>query len=324
MRSQITDILAPVEINENAIPVVAWAALSARATGSHLTLLHVNEALEPIKSSRAFFTKDNPETTAMIEEWRNAATEMARLELAQLAERFCAEVAVDTILLEGHARKTVLAHLEHTPADLVVVGTHGKPWYHQPLLGSTAETILRLLSHPVLIVHNAAPGQRRPRLHHLLCATDLSKDSLAAEEWTRFWAAHGVEEITLLHIVENPLLEVYEPDKVELAPRQPSEKSRPSTPHPTQRFWEHAHHAAQAKLSNLQQQFQAVSMQVELVIRDGPAAEAILNVAREKTVDLIIMGTHGRASRRRMLIGKETERVVSAASCPVLVVPNRP
>jgi nucleotide-binding universal stress UspA family protein len=46
----LTHIVAPVEIHENATPVVQWAALLAQRTGSRLTLLHVNEALELAKT----------------------------------------------------------------------------------------------------------------------------------------------------------------------------------------------------------------------------------------------------------------------------------
>lgn len=64
-------------------------------------------------------------------------------------------------------------------------------------------------------------------------------------------------------------------------------------------------------------------MQVELLVREGAGAEAIQAVAREKAADLIVMGTHGRTGMRHMLIGRETERVVRTASCPVLVVPRQ-
>src|SRR5438876_1161300 len=146
---QVKNILVPVEIHENAVPVVTWARLMAQATESRLTLLHVNESLEPLKTRPAFQGGGGPEATATVEEWRSAYDQIARLELARLAERFCAGVPVDTVLLEGRAHRTILTYLENTPYDLVVMGTHGKPWYQRLLLGSTAETVLRASSLPV-------------------------------------------------------------------------------------------------------------------------------------------------------------------------------
>ncbi|HOZ47907.1 MAG TPA: universal stress protein [Candidatus Hydrogenedentes bacterium] len=47
----------------------------------------------------------------------------------------------------------------------------------------------------------------------------------------------------------------------------------------------------------------------------------ILEFAREKQVDLIVMGRQGRGSIEKMLFGNVTERVARKAECAVLVVP---
>jgi nucleotide-binding universal stress UspA family protein len=46
-------------------------------------------------------------------------------------------------------------------------------------------------------------------------------------------------------------------------------------------------------------------------------------VAEQKSPDFIVMATHGRTGVRRMLLGSVTEKVIRAASCPVLAVPSR-
>ncbi len=51
-----------------------------------------------------------------------------------------------------------------------------------------------------------------------------------------------------------------------------------------------------------------------------PAAE-ILRVARERSCDLIVMGSRGVTGRRKLFLGSTTERVVRDTSCPVLVTP---
>lgn len=50
-----------------------------------------------------------------------------------------------------------------------------------------------------------------------------------------------------------------------------------------------------------------------------PFAE-IINYAREKSIDLIIMGTHGRGAVAQMLLGSTAEKVVRKAPCAVLTV----
>lgn len=56
------------------------------------------------------------------------------------------------------------------------------------------------------------------------------------------------------------------------------------------------------------------------LVRRGLAAQEIVDVAKELDVDLIVMGTHGYTGWKHFCIGSTAERVVRAASCPVLVV----
>jgi nucleotide-binding universal stress UspA family protein len=49
------------------------------------------------------------------------------------------------------------------------------------------------------------------------------------------------------------------------------------------------------------------------------AAEAIIETARAKGCDLIVMASHGRRGMKRLLLGSQAQRVVSLSSLPVLV-----
>ena len=46
----------------------------------------------------------------------------------------------------------------------------------------------------------------------------------------------------------------------------------------------------------------------------------ILEVAKEKGVDLIVMGTHGRTGIEKAIFGSVTERVCRRAHCAVLTI----
>lgn len=56
------------------------------------------------------------------------------------------------------------------------------------------------------------------------------------------------------------------------------------------------------------------------ILRDGPPAETILEVAREEGVSLIAMATHGRSGLSRWVFGSVTEKVLRASPVPLLVV----
>ncbi|MBW2285965.1 MAG: universal stress protein [Deltaproteobacteria bacterium] len=54
----------------------------------------------------------------------------------------------------------------------------------------------------------------------------------------------------------------------------------------------------------------------------GQPHEAIIQEAKQKDIDLIVMGTHGRTGLARVLMGSVAQKVIGHAPCPVLVVPT--
>jgi nucleotide-binding universal stress UspA family protein len=64
-------------------------------------------------------------------------------------------------------------------------------------------------------------------------------------------------------------------------------------------------------------------LQGDSVIVEGAPFQMIIDTAKEKAVDLIVMGTHGRTGLTHVLMGSVAERVVRMAPCPVLVTRGR-
>lgn len=52
----------------------------------------------------------------------------------------------------------------------------------------------------------------------------------------------------------------------------------------------------------------------------GSSFQEIVRFAKRRTVDAIVMGTHGRSGLKRLLLGSVAENVLRNASCPVIVV----
>jgi nucleotide-binding universal stress UspA family protein len=55
-------------------------------------------------------------------------------------------------------------------------------------------------------------------------------------------------------------------------------------------------------------------------VLEGPPAEAILHVAQARGNDLIIMGTRGRGQLAGLLLGSQSQKVITHASCPVMLI----
>ena len=50
----------------------------------------------------------------------------------------------------------------------------------------------------------------------------------------------------------------------------------------------------------------------------GEPASAVVHLAEEEGVDMIVLGTHGRTGLSRLLMGSVAEAIVRRAKCPVL------
>lgn len=53
---------------------------------------------------------------------------------------------------------------------------------------------------------------------------------------------------------------------------------------------------------------------------EGPPFLEILRYAKDNNIDLIVMGTHGRAGLAHVMLGSVAERVVRKSTCPVMTV----
>ena len=124
----------------------------AREMKSQLLLLHVNEGLP---------AQWEPEGAPMLilPEMLDAIAEAAESLLRKARERAeRAGIPVETRLVEALGRRAAQVISEEArkwPADLLVLGTHGRKGFDHLLLGSVAEGVMRTASMPVLLVRQS-------------------------------------------------------------------------------------------------------------------------------------------------------------------------
>jgi nucleotide-binding universal stress UspA family protein len=78
------------------------------------------------------------------------------------------------------------------------------------------------------------------------------------------------------------------------------------------------HHAARI-LSQVSAAAREQGVQCETVTVTETAAEAIIETAKSKECDLIVMSSHGRRGLARVLLGSQATRVLTLSSVPVLI-----
>ena len=68
----------------------------------------------------------------------------------------------------------------------------------------------------------------------------------------------------------------------------------------------------------------AEGRRIETALLSGRIAREIVRYARERHIDLIVLGTHGRTGFSRAILGSVAEAVVRLAPCMILTVPAVP
>jgi nucleotide-binding universal stress UspA family protein len=76
-------------------------------------------------------------------------------------------------------------------------------------------------------------------------------------------------------------------------------------------------------LERAKEKIETAQIACETVVRmGGKPHEFIVQEARDRGIDLIVLGTHGRTGIKKVLLGSVAQNVIGSAPCPVMVVPN--
>jgi nucleotide-binding universal stress UspA family protein len=71
----------------------------------------------------------------------------------------------------------------------------------------------------------------------------------------------------------------------------------------------------------VKKQGEAKGVQVKaLVAKDDVVSDAILAAAKKHHCDLIVMASHGRRGIQKLLLGSETQHVLTHSTLPVLIL----
>ena len=118
----------------------------ARSLGAQVALIH---AVDPSVVGYA------PEGGVPASELVNLAQQDGRRLLAAFAQRASLQPAPLEFIHIGKSASEIVKAAKDWPADLIVIGSHGRGGVNRLLLGSVAEAVMRHAACPVLIVRSA-------------------------------------------------------------------------------------------------------------------------------------------------------------------------
>jgi nucleotide-binding universal stress UspA family protein/uncharacterized membrane protein YfcA len=213
--------------------------------------------------------------------------ERARAHLAQVrAQAVAAGVDCDVVVGQAtNVHEAIVEAADEGGADLIVMGRRGKSGLLKTMMGSTTAKVIGYASCSVLVVPRAA----RVDGGAVVLAVDGSRHSDAAAVAASNFAKHCGKAVTVMSVVHEDFTE-----------RRRAEMDG----------------AVQRVTSLLTQD--GATARGELV--EGRPAQAIVDMARRKNADVIVIGTHGRSGLEKVLIGSVSERVIGQADCAVMVV----
>jgi nucleotide-binding universal stress UspA family protein len=138
----------------------------------------------------------------------------------------------------------------------------------------------------------------------ILVTTDFSETSYAAFDLAREVAGRFEASIVLLHVLDAQLPPlVFETSGIGVGQ---FEKAR-----------------ADQSESRIKEAAARLGPDVETLVVCGTPHIEIVRIAEDKSIDLIVIATHGRGFLSHAILGSTAERVVRRAGCPVLTVRDR-
>jgi nucleotide-binding universal stress UspA family protein len=219
----------------------------------------------------------------------------------QTKDMITSEFGIDAeyLLCEGESPDVIIDVADGKKADLIVLGTFGRKGLKRLLMGSVISAVISKSSIDVLVVKkpcNKCTGEYKS----ILVPFDGSEFSKKAITRACQLSKIDGSSITALYVIPKyeEMVEFFRTASIKKSLYQEADKII---------------NGAVSLASSL-----GITIQKEIV--EGHSADNIIETTKKQNNDLIIIGSHGYSGIDKALIGSTTERVITNASCPILVV----
>jgi len=279
-------ILVPVDFEEPSQWAIEVGTDIANRSNAELILLHIVE--EPIKQS--FNTAGEWELS---NNWEDRLFTLhlirkAKADLRMLKNELALKTpSVSTELRFGNAFHGISTIITEQEVDLVIMGTYGHSRFHNFILGSNTEKVIRHSKCPVLTVHEKPRGYV---FQNIVYATSIDQRDVEISHVLQ--TAQDLYKSTI-HVVRVNTPSNFQPDRqIKVAMREFADRLR-LTNYTLNSF------------------------------SDTSEEEGILHFAEQVNADLIGLATHSQHSFVRVLTGKISDGLNNHSSRPVLTYLTR-
>jgi nucleotide-binding universal stress UspA family protein len=248
-----------------------------------------------------------------VESFNDKALESARQFTQDIANRLqkrFPDCKTTSEAIFGDSRESILKNVEEWPADLIVVGSHGRRGLPRFFLGSVSQTVLLHGQCSTLIARYQHGHEGLPEFDkNILVAIDDTAHSSSALDWVLSMPWHDEARFLLLSVLP-PLVDKYY-DGIDALYMSNFSGGRQELREAIQKF-------LAASALRLEAKFGAGKVKTELL--EGDPGEMILTMANSWPAGLVVVGCRAHGHMTRFFLGSVSQQVVLQAPCPVEIV----
>jgi nucleotide-binding universal stress UspA family protein len=283
--------MAAIDFSDFTHTVLAYSILLGRRYDARLQLVHVTVDAHKLL--------EHNETILDVNALQQENTRYAEEALGNLIRDL--GMQSECIVSKGDPADEISRLASAHQADIVVTATYGRSGFKRLLIGSVTEKLMKTLPCPLLTLHPPehridAPAGLEMRLKKILVGCDFSPDSDLALDYALNLAQAFQADIHLCHVIQRSLYKVDIQDANALR------------------------HRLEKKLAGMVPDACRDGCNTEVALLDGVPYMALMDYAKERNVDLIVLGIRGHTLWEKLLVGSTTDRLIRHAPFPVLSV----
>ena len=207
--------------------------------------------------------------------------------------------SVESMICEGEPPEVIVDMALGKKADLIALGTYGRKGFKRLLMGSVTSQVILGAPCDVLVVKRPC-NECTGTYQSLLVPYDGSEFGRKALTRACEMVKADNGQVTVLYVIPRyeEMMEFYRSDSIKKSLRVEAVKI----------------------LMEATTIASKLGVTIKTEIREGHASDEIVAAANKFENDLIAMGTYGWKGMNNAIMGSTTNRVISNAACPVLVV----
>lgn len=289
-------------------PSVRVESLLVATDGSQYSEGAVREAIRLAKrcsSSLVAVTvvETNPEYQTIAPHLFEKAEKIALRNLEAVKELAKKEgLLCDGMLLEGEdSYRVIVDEAAKRKSSMIIMGRRGRTGLARLMMGSVTARVIGHAPCNVLVV----PRSAQVEFKNIVVAVDGSRYSDAAAGEAIGIAKRCGSNLTIVSVVPSEFASAMDIVQSQM---------------PKGLVAENELIQAEKNVQRVKEAAEKEGVRVSGIVLAGRPADAVVQTAKDKKADLIVLGSHGKTGVEKLLMGSVTERVIVLSDCAVLVV----